>query len=126
MSRCVLTDTYSPTAMEIAPAATPATPAVKIGARSMVAAATPTTMPAVDTMPSLAPRTPARNQLSLAPALALCGSAECAAFLSVTAHLSNSELSCSARQYILSSRLLLWRFPSMIVLPASTHRNYRG
>src|SRR5699024_6314641 len=61
-SRWVLTDTYSPTAMLIAPAARPARPAVNTAPRSVVAAATPMTSPAVDTMPSLAPSTPARSQ----------------------------------------------------------------
>ena len=60
----MLTETYSPAAMLSAPAASPATPAMRMALRSVVAPATPTTMPAVDTMPSLAPRTPARSQLS--------------------------------------------------------------
>ena len=40
------------------PAASPASPAVSTAPRSVVAAATPMTRPAVDTMPSLAPSTP--------------------------------------------------------------------
>lgn len=64
MSRCVLTETYSPNAIETAPATSPATPAVKIGPADVVDAATPTTMPAVETIPSLAPKTPARSQFS--------------------------------------------------------------
>ena len=62
MSRCVLTETYSPRAMETAPAARPARPATAISVVSVVAAATPmTSLWAVETMPSLAPRTPARE-----------------------------------------------------------------
>ena len=60
----MLTETYSPAAMLSAPAASPATPATRIVPRSLVAPATPITMPAVETMPSLAPSTPARSQLS--------------------------------------------------------------
>src|SRR5215203_7332918 len=63
-SRWVLTETYSPTAMLIAPAARPASPAVTTSARSGVAAATPMTRPAVETMPSFAPSTAARSQFS--------------------------------------------------------------
>ena len=67
----MLTETYSPAAMLSAPAASPATPATRIAPRSLVAPATPITMPAVETMPSLAPSTPARSQLSrlLSPTL---------------------------------------------------------
>src|SRR6476469_7764539 len=74
VSRWVLTETYSPTAMLIAPAARPAMPAVMIADSSAVAPATPTTMPAVDTMPSLAPSTPARSQLSRLATSLPCGS----------------------------------------------------
>ena len=74
MSRCVLTETYSPKAIDTAPAARPAIPAVRIGAFSTVAAATPTTMPAVETMPSFAPKTPARSQFSLDASEPTCGS----------------------------------------------------
>ena len=73
MSRCVLTDTYSPTAIDSAPAASPAMPAVSTGPRSAVAAATPMTMPAVETIPSLAPKTAARSQLSLLATEPWCG-----------------------------------------------------
>src|ERR1700739_2118741 len=66
VSRWVLTETYSPNAIDTAPAASPATPAVNIGPLAAVAAATPTTMPAVETIPSLAPSTPARSQFNLA------------------------------------------------------------
>ncbi|VEW10425.1 Uncharacterised protein [Brevibacterium casei] len=49
VSRCVLTDTYSPPAIENAPATRAATPAVAIAAMlSGVAAATPMTTPAVE------------------------------------------------------------------------------
>src|ERR1700754_736916 len=77
VSRWVLTDTYSPNAIDTAPAANPAIPAVRIGPRATVAAATPTTMPAVETIPSLAPKTPARSQLSLDDTEPACGSAGC-------------------------------------------------
>ena len=49
------------------------TPAAKMGPRSVVAAATPMTMPATETMPSLAPRTPARSQFSLVLMAPTCG-----------------------------------------------------
>ena len=74
VSRWELTETYSPTAMLIAPAVRPATPAVRIVVRVEVAPATPKTMPAVDTMPSLPPRTPARSQFNRREMLPLCGS----------------------------------------------------
>jgi hypothetical protein len=57
-SRWLLTDTYSPKAMDTAPATTPATPAVRTGTAATVAPATPTTRSAVDTMLSFAPSTP--------------------------------------------------------------------
>ena len=61
-SVCELTATYSPAAMDIAPATRPARPAIKISGRPDPAAATPTTRLAVETRPSLAPSTAARNQ----------------------------------------------------------------
>ena len=62
-SFCERTETYSPTAIDIAPATIPATPAVTIKLLSSgVAAVTPIMRLAVETMPSLAPRTAARNQ----------------------------------------------------------------
>ena len=64
VSRWVLTETYSPAAIDIAPATSPAMPAVARRCARRWPPATPTTMPAVDTMPSLAPSTPARSQLS--------------------------------------------------------------
>jgi hypothetical protein len=75
VSRWVLTETYSPKAIDTAPAATPAIPAVNIGPRPTVAAATPTTMPAIDTIPSLAPNTPARSQFNFDATEPTCGSA---------------------------------------------------
>src|SRR6185436_11937868 len=57
-----LTETYSPAAIDMAPATSPATPATRISWLPARAAATPTTRLAVDTMPSLAPSTDARSQ----------------------------------------------------------------
>src|SRR5690606_256815 len=62
VSRCELTDTYSPAAIDMAPATRPAMPASRICWRSACAAATPSTSDAVDTIPSLAPSTAARSQ----------------------------------------------------------------
>ena len=61
-SRWELTDTYSPAAIDSAPAINPATPAVAMALADAPAAATPSTRLAVETMPSLAPSTAARNQ----------------------------------------------------------------
>ena len=55
-------ETYSPRAIDTAPATSPASPAVKMGPRDEVAPATPMTMPATETIPSLAPSTAARSQ----------------------------------------------------------------
>ena len=62
VSACELTETYSPAAMDIAPATKPASPASKTAFRPLCAAATPTTSDAVETIPSLAPKTAARSQ----------------------------------------------------------------
>ena len=63
MSFCERTETYSPTAIDIAPAAIPAAPAVTRKLCSPArAAATPIMSEAVETKPSFAPRTAARNQ----------------------------------------------------------------
>ena len=48
------TDTYSPAAIDMAPATSPATPATRMLRVSAPAAATPNTRLAVETMPSLA------------------------------------------------------------------------
>src|SRR5665811_2231832 len=74
LSRWLLTDTYSPSAIDTAPATRPASPAVKMGPRAVVAPATPITRPATETIPSLAPSTPARNQFSRPARPAACGS----------------------------------------------------
>ena len=56
---CELTDTYSPAAIDMAPATSPATPAIKTAFGVVAAAATPTIKLAVERMPSLAPSTAA-------------------------------------------------------------------
>src|SRR6185437_12174316 len=61
VSDCELTDTYSPAAIDMAPATNPATPAISTSLRVADAAATPTIRLAVETMPSLAPNTAALN-----------------------------------------------------------------
>lgn len=61
MSDCELTETYSPAAIDMATATSPATPAMKTLFCVVAAAATPTIKLAVETMPSLAPSTAALN-----------------------------------------------------------------
>ena len=61
-SRWELTETYSPTAIDIAPATKPATPATRIAPFDAEAAATPIIRLAVDTIASSDPSTAARNQ----------------------------------------------------------------
>jgi len=61
VSDCELTDTYSPAAIDIAPATKPAAPARKMPSWAVLAAATPIIRLAVDTIPSFAPSTAARN-----------------------------------------------------------------
>src|SRR5436190_13025528 len=56
-----LTETYSPAAIDIAPATKPAMPATRMVLRLDSAAATPKIKLAVETIPSLAPRTAARS-----------------------------------------------------------------
>ena len=73
-SRWLLTETYSPDAIASAPANSPARPAVRIAVRDELAPATPTTRPAVETIPSLAPSTAARSQFSRAAMPPPCGS----------------------------------------------------
>ena len=62
MSDCELTDTYSPAAIDNAPATKPASAATTTEARSACAAATPTTRLLVEISPSFAPSTAARSQ----------------------------------------------------------------
>jgi hypothetical protein len=62
VSACECTDTYSPAAIDMAPATSPATAVIKMVDWLACAAATPTTRLAVETMPSLAPNTAARSQ----------------------------------------------------------------
>src|SRR6478752_1720276 len=61
-SRWALTDTNSPTAIDIAPAARPATPAIRMAPRSEDAEATPIIRLDVETIASLEPSTAARSQ----------------------------------------------------------------
>jgi hypothetical protein len=60
-SRCELTETYSPTAIDIAPATKPATPAMRAASREAEDAKTPIMRLAVDTIASSDPSTAARN-----------------------------------------------------------------
>src|SRR5208283_3889689 len=62
VSDCECTETYSPAAIAIAPDTRPATPATTMFAWLARALATPIIRLAVETMPSLAPRTAARSQ----------------------------------------------------------------
>ncbi len=61
MSDWELTETYSPAAIDIAPARRPATAETMIEPGAAPAAATPTTRLAVEMSPSFAPRTEARS-----------------------------------------------------------------
>ena len=61
VSDCELTETYSPVAIDMAPATNPATPATRTAFFVTAAAATPTIKLAVERIPSLAPRTAARS-----------------------------------------------------------------
>src|SRR4051812_50015008 len=60
-SRCELTETYSPAAIDRAPAMSPAIPAVTTALVDSPAAAAPSTRLGGETMPALAPRTAARR-----------------------------------------------------------------
>jgi hypothetical protein len=62
VSACELTDTYSPAAIDIAPATSAAIPVMRMADGLCAAAATPMIRLAVETIPSFAPRTDARNQ----------------------------------------------------------------
>ena len=65
VSACEATETYSPAAMDIAPATRPATPATRISLGDFAATATPATRLAVEMMPSFAPRTAASAALNV-------------------------------------------------------------
>ena len=60
-SRCELTETYSPTAIDMAPATRPAAPAMRMATFEAEDAATPIMRLEVETMASLDPRTAARS-----------------------------------------------------------------
>src|ERR1700730_14172794 len=60
-SRCELTDTYSPTAIDIDPATMPATPAIRIASLDAEEAATPIMRLETDTIASSDPSTAARS-----------------------------------------------------------------
>ena len=60
-SSCKLTNTYSPAAIDIAPATSPATPTTSAEEQAAEAIATPTIRLDVETIPSLAPSTAARS-----------------------------------------------------------------
>lgn len=62
VSACELTETYSPAAIDSAPATMPAIAATSTGPRPACAAATPMTRLLVEIRPSLAPSTDARSQ----------------------------------------------------------------
>jgi hypothetical protein len=72
-SRCELTETYSPTAIDIAPATRPATPVTRVASLEADDAATPIIRDAVETIASSDPSTAARNQ----PARALRWDSRC-------------------------------------------------
>src|SRR3569833_3932036 len=69
--------------MEKKPETSQAIPEVRIVVVSVGAPATPTTIPATDTIPAFAPRTPARSQFSFPPT-PWCGSWACCTAVSVT------------------------------------------
>src|SRR3954451_2198465 len=72
-SRCELTETYSPAAIESAPARRPAAPVMRMVRGSATAPDTPMIRLVFDTRPSLMPNTAARRLL---PAVRPCGGTE--------------------------------------------------
>lgn len=64
LSRWLLTETNSPAAIDNAPETSPANPASRIVSLDAEAPVTPSTSPAVETIPSFAPRTAARSLFS--------------------------------------------------------------
>ena len=67
VSRWLLTELYSPVAIDVSPAATPANPATMIDERDASDAATPMSSAAIDTMPSPAPSTPGAGGQPMRP-----------------------------------------------------------
>ena len=84
MSVCEWTDTNSPAAIDIAPAASPAMPASRIVGRSPVAVAIPTISELTETIPSLAPITAARSQFERLMRCGASGWADGSSLYSVT------------------------------------------
>src|SRR4029453_374610 len=73
VSACELTETYSPAAIDNAPATRPATPATRMSLRLARAAATPPTRLAGETKPPLGPRTaPPRQPIHAVRCRSLC------------------------------------------------------
>ena len=122
-SRWVLTETYSPVPMLRAPAVRAAMPAITIAPLSSVAPATPITTPAVETMPSLAPSTAARSQLSRVPTLSPSSSWKCRGSSSVP--ISSAHASDRRSQWCRATKVRLG-CPAHDVSRARTSRRPRG
>ncbi len=117
-SRAPLTEMYSPSAIEIAPPTSAAVPAATTGPVPAPAPATPTSTAATETMPSFAPSSPARSQLSRA-ALAASSCSETGSERSDAVDMGAIEpRSCAARQQ--GEACLTWGF---LVRTASPHRS---
>src|SRR6478735_6199151 len=102
----LLTETYSPSAIEMAPPMRAAAPAATIAGVDGVALATPTTTAATDTIPSFAPSTPARNQFSRAATPATWGSSGCPDVLTASANHADRRTARVERRAVPDRRLL--------------------